>query len=72
MSISSLAMKSFRFSYRFHGTEWFVAIPGASMEEATDRVRALANAQYDGELSARFAGPLVRIAAWINKVSLFK
>lgn len=57
------------FSYRFEGKSYTVDIVAKDADEAKERLKALAWAQYDGELIARFpsnAGPLVRIAVWLR------
>lgn len=57
------------FSYRYEGKSYTVDIVAKDAAEAKERLKALAWAQYDGELVARIprsAGPLVRIGVWLR------
>jgi len=60
------------FSYRFNGREYTIDIVAKDADEAKERLRALAWAQYDGVLVARIPaglGPLARIAAAIRNAT---
>ena len=55
--------KTYLYSYPFQGGWWSFELEAASMEEAEERLRALAWAKLDGELVARIpvpGGSLVR------------
>jgi hypothetical protein len=57
------------FSYRFKGRTYTVDIVAESADEAKERLKALAWAQYDGILVARLpqgSGPLTRIAVAVR------
>lgn len=60
------------FSYRFQDKTYTVDIVAKDAAEAKERLKALAWAQYDGELVARMpakSGPLVRIAVLLRNVT---
>ena len=46
------------FSYRFNGRDYAFEIPAQSAEEAKERLKSLAWAQYDGVLVARIPAQL--------------
>lgn len=54
MALSERAYNTHLFSYRFDGKTYTVDIVAKDAAEAKERMKALAWAQYDGELVARF------------------
>jgi hypothetical protein len=63
-----MAERRFLFEYRLHGAEWCLEIVAASPEEARERVKALAWAQYRGEVFATIRVPSapVRFLMWLR------
>lgn len=49
--------KIFLFSYEFNNATWNVEIPAADMEEAKQRIKLIANAKFDGELTLKIDIP---------------
>lgn len=61
------------FSYRFQGKLYTVDIVAKDESEAKERLKALAWAEYDGELVARIPaeiGPLARLAVTARNAAM--
>ena len=56
------------FSYRFNGRQYTVDIPAKDTDEAKERLKALAWAQYDGVLVARIPAQLGFLARLVVAV----
>jgi len=64
--------KRYLFEYRHEGAEWALEVVAASPQDARDRLRALAWANYRGEIQARASipgGSLLRAA--VHKIQSF-
>lgn len=57
--------KTHLFRYRFEGAEWAFDIVAKDADEAKERLKALAWAQYDGVLVARIPVPL---SGWFRRL----
>lgn len=49
---NSYEFKEYAFSYRFQGSNWAISVHAQSPQEAKEKIRAVANATYDGEVFA--------------------
>ena len=47
-----MKFKEYLFSYRFGGKNWTVSVFAASPDEAKEKIKAVAHAEYDGEIMA--------------------
>jgi hypothetical protein len=59
------------FEYRYDGSEWGIEIKAASAEEAQERLKALAWAQYKGRVIATIPAapePIFRFAAFLKNI----
>jgi hypothetical protein len=64
-----MADREFLFTYRFGGAEWSTTLYAADPAEAREKIKAVALARYDGEVTATIpaasrAGLLVRFICW--------
>ncbi|MCB1487945.1 MAG: hypothetical protein KDJ88_10865 [Bauldia sp.] len=61
--------RNYHFTYRFDGTEWSIAIPALSLQEAKERVKVLAFARYEGEAgeAGRGGGSIRRGSDWFRR-----
>ena len=48
-----MKFKEYLFSYRFGGKNWTVSVFAASPDEAKEKIKAVAHAEYDGDLYTR-------------------
>jgi len=66
----SKPLRKYLFSYEFQCTRWSLEIDAASQIEAVARVRAMADAQYDGEAVFSMPVPLggffQRCKSWLS------
>lgn len=53
-----MADREFLFSYRFAGSEWGITIFAADPTEAREKIKAVALARYDGEVSEKIPAAL--------------
>lgn len=64
-------MKKYLFHYFFNGKKWGCDVYANSPEEAKEKIKAMANAEYDGELVFEIhipENPLSKIAKMIRKL----
>ena len=54
---SEIQTKTFLFSYIFNNSKWSVEIVASTEEEAHQKLQALSNAHYDGELQKTIGVP---------------
>lgn len=59
-------MKEYEFSYRFGGKAWSISIWANSPDEAKEKIKAVAHAEYDGEILTRVYVPVKQ--SWVSKV----
>jgi len=67
-----MKLKEYQFSYHFSGKKWAVNIFAASADEAKEKIKAVAHAEYDGEIMANIYMPVKaawfqRFIAWIKR-----
>ena len=67
-----MEFKEYLFSYRFDGKNWTVSVFAASPDEAKEKIKAVAHAEYDGEIMANIYMPIKaawfqRFIAWIKR-----
>ena len=67
-----MKLKEYQFSYHFSGKKWAVNIFAASADEAKEKIKAVAHAEYDGEIMANIYIPVKaawfqRFIAWIKR-----
>lgn len=66
-------MREFLFNYRFNGHEWGITIYADSPDEAKEKIKAVALARYEGEMSMRIPagvslfGLLPRMITWLRQ-----
>jgi hypothetical protein len=64
------AGREFLFEYRFAGAEWAITIHAADAAEAREKVKAVAWAQYKGEVAATIPVPggslIRRLTTWMR------
>jgi hypothetical protein len=68
VSFDKIELKRHLFEYRHEGSEWGVEIMAASRADAIARLKAVAWAQYRGEVFAKLAVPGTRKAGWLSKL----
>lgn len=70
MSLQESGFKSHLFEYRHEGSEWGIEIVARSPEDAHNRLKSLAWAQYRGEIKAKFVVPstglIRRFVSWFS------
>lgn len=59
------AKNEYTFSYRFNNKTWSLSIWADSPEEAKEKLKAAANAHYDGQIMQRIYVPVK--PAWIQR-----
>lgn len=59
-------MKKYLFSYRFDGKPWSTSIYANSPSEAREKIKAVGNATYDGEIMMEVFMPIKK--SWFEKV----
>lgn len=59
-------MKTFLYSYNFHGARWSFDVPAGSKEEAEHRLVAMSSAQYDGEIGTVIPAMESHAAFWFG------
>nr|WP_314486694.1 hypothetical protein [uncultured Kingella sp.] len=67
-----MKFKEYLFSYRFGGKNWIVSVFATSPDEAKEKIKAVAHAEYDGEIMANIYIPVKaawfqRFIAWIKR-----
>lgn len=67
-----MKFKEYQFSYHFGGRKWAVNIFAASADEAREKIKAVAHAEYDGEIMTNIYIPVKaawfqRFIAWIKR-----
>jgi hypothetical protein len=67
-SFDNVEFKRHLFEYRHEGSEWGVEIMAANQADAIARLKAMAWAQYRGEVFAKLAVPGTRKAGWLSKL----
>lgn len=64
-------LKEFQFSYRFDNKTWGITIFARNADEAKQKIQAVAQAKYDGEIVAQIYVPqqlsiLARCWLWLK------